>query len=188
MTTRIIQTAAAVLAVSATMAPSFARAAVPFTLAASSPKSLSTAAIAFAEKFETPAKVSADGKTLTFTRKTVRLVVHSGPDSDMLSYRIAGIRNPMLVVPAGATLKVLFINEDEDMKHNLRFGAAKPPFAQTPVLTGTVGTHDLAPHAKEVRHGEELVVRAPESPGTYTYVCTIKGHAKGGMYGTVVVK
>src|SRR5258705_1594827 len=49
---------------------------------------------------------------LTFTDTDLRLVILTGPEDDMLSYRIQGMRNPTLVVPAVATLKILFVHGD----------------------------------------------------------------------------
>ena len=87
--------------------------------------------------------MTADKKTLTFRQKTVRLVVHSGPANDMLSYRIAGLRNPTIVVPTGAMIKALYINTDDDMTHNLRFGmqhVASAPSVGTPGLAHKTAT------------------------------------------------
>lgn len=155
------------------------------TFAGAQPKTLSMPQAAAADKTETPGVVSADRKTLTFRQKTVRLVVHSGPANDMLSYRIAGLRNPTLIVPAGATLKALFINTDDDMMHNLHFTVQKPPFKGAVKSAGTANL----PHKSETAyHAEDLTMRLPTRAGTYTYLCTVPGHAPGGMYGTLIVR
>lgn len=147
-------------------------------------KTLSGTQAAAAEKAATPGIVSADKKALTFRQKAVRLVVRSGPADDMLSYRIEGLRNPMLIVPAGATLKALFINMDDDMAHNLRFSVQKPPFRS---MVKSVGSANLPHKSGAVYHAEDLTMRVPTA-GTYTYLCTIPGHAPGGMYGTLIVR
>lgn len=158
---------------------------VGVTLAWAQPKTLSVSQAAAADKTATPGLVSADKKSLTFRQKTVRLVVHSGPTNDMLSYRIAGLRNPTLTVPAGATLKALFINTDDDMMHNLRFTVQKPPF-KGPVKSA--GTTNLPHKSETAYHAEDLTMRVPTHAGTYTYLCTVPGHAAGGMYGTLIVR
>ncbi len=145
-------------------------------------KSLSVAQAAALDKTATPGAVSADKKTLTFRQKTVRIVAHSGPANDMLSYRIDGLKNPTLVVPTGATVKALFINTDDDMTHNLRFGVQH---------TGpgpSVGTPNLPHKTATVFHAADVTLRVPARPGTYFYFCTIPGHAPGGMYGTLIVR
>lgn len=166
--------------------PKAARAA--FTVAGVTPRTVTgtTASVAF--RAATRGTVSPDRRTLTFGRKTVRLVVTSGPDSDMLSYRIAGLRNPTLVVPVGATLKTIFINTDEDMAHNLRFSAQRGPFKKAPQASLAVGTTDLPHRTGTALHAEDVTLRVPARPGTYTYLCTVRGHAQSGMYGTLIVR
>ncbi len=167
------------------MAASQAAPNAALTLAGAQLKTLSVSQAASADSTETRGVVSADKKSLTFRQKTVRLVVYSGPTNDMLSYRIAGLRNPTLVVPAGATLKALFINTDDDMMHNLRFTVQKPPF-KGPVKSA--GTANLPHKSETAYHAEDLTMRLPTRAGTYTYLCTVPGHAPGGMYGTLIVR
>ena len=152
------------------------------TLTGAQPKTLSLSQAAAADKTATPGSVSADKKTLTFREKSVRFVVHSGPSSDMFSYRIAGLRNPILVVPAGATLRALFINTDDDMTHNLRFGM------QHAVSAPSVGTPGLAHKTATAFHAADVTLRVPAKPGTYYYFCTVPGHAQGGMWGILRVR
>ena len=157
----------------------------PFTLVTATPKALTPATLAAAQKTVTHGQASPDKESLTFGQKVVRLVVTSGPPNDMLSYRIAGLRNPTLIVPHGATLRVLFVNTDDDMTHNLRFMVQKPRFKGA---VKAVGTTNL-PHKSETAfHAEELTVRVPAHAGTYAYLCTVPGHAPGGMYGTLIVR
>lgn len=164
-------------------APSMGQAAkAGFSIVSATPKTLSSANAVAADKTSTPGTVSADKKTLTFSGKTVRLVAHSGPTNDMLSYRIDGLRNPTLVVPAGATIKALYINTDADMTHNLRFGAQHAAAAQS------VGTPNLAHKTETAFHAADVTLRAPSKPGTYYYFCTIPGHAPGGMWGTIRIR
>jgi rusticyanin len=158
---------------------------VGMTLVSSRVQTLSASQVSSLPNSMTRGSLSPDKHTLTFSKKMVHLVVQSGPASDMLSYRIAGLRNPTLVVPAGATLKVLFINTDDDMMHNLRFTVQKPPF-KGPVKS--VGTISLAHKSMTAYHAEDLMMRVPTRAGTYTYLCTVPGHAPGGMYGTLIVR
>lgn len=139
-------------------------------------------AAAAANQPATHGMISSNKKMLTFSQKTVRLVARSGPASDMLSYRINGLRNPTLVVPAGATVKVLYINTDDDMTHNLRFGLQHSGSAPS------VGTPNLAHKTETAFHSADVTLKMPSKPGTYYYFCTVPGHAPGGMWGTLKVR
>ena len=157
---------------------------VGMTLVGTPSMTLTSAQAAAAEKTATHGIVSADQKTLTYHQRLVRLVVRSGPANDMLSYRIEGLRNPTLVVPAGTTLKALFINMDDDMMHNLRLKVQKMPLKGT---MESAGTTDLPHKSSAGVHAQELTLRMPMS-GTYTYLCTVPGHAPGGMFGKLIVR
>ena len=162
----------------------------PFTAGVGTPKAITFSGLAAAQKTETPSQASPDGKALTFRRKLVRLVAVTGPDNDMLSYRINGKRNPTLVVSPGTTIKMLFVNTDDDMKHNVRFGTALKAYPNVMIsyLKTSVGTPELAHKSKTAFYGEELTLCAPASAGTFVYLCTVRGHAQGGMVGKGVVR
>ena len=157
----------------------------PFSLAGSEKKTLKYAELTKLKNGQTMGKK--DGTTLTFKEAEIRLVVTSGPEDDMLSFRIQGARNPTLVVPSGATLKILFVNTDGDMKHDLLVGDLKAPFELTPDAKNSVGTSRLDPQAEdETLAGEEVTIKAIAN-GRFTYFCSVRGHAKGGMWGNLVV-
>lgn len=156
-----------------------------FTLVSHQRKTIKSDDLAKVETERTAGKI--DKSTLTFTENEIRLVVTTGPEDDMLSYRIQGVRNPTLVVPAGATLKILFVNVDEDMRHDIRLGHVMDDFPIAPAVTDTVGTEQLTPAAEdETLQAEEIVLKAGES-GVYKYFCSVRGHAKGGMWGNIAV-
>ncbi len=160
-----------------------------FTLIRATPKTLSQAQVTAGMKTVT-GTVSPDRKMIAFTDKTARLLAVTGPDNDMLSYRMDGLRNPTIVVPKGATLDVLFINTDDDMFHNIRFGAGRAswPADASPLLKTSVGTPPLPHGTDAARHAEETVLRVPLAPGKYAYFCTVRGHAQGGMVGQIIVR
>jgi hypothetical protein len=156
-----------------------------FTLLSSEKKTLKYSDLAKFKAGQTQG--TKEGSNLTFTQAEVRLVVTTGPADDMLSYRVQGMRNPTLVVPAGANLKILFVNNDSDMLHDLRFGNLKAPFELTPDVSATAGSSPVTPQAEdETLSGEELVIKAGET-GQFTYFCSVRGHAKGGMWGNIAV-
>jgi hypothetical protein len=153
-----------------------------FKLVSSEKKTIKIAELIELEKGRTIGKK--DNSTLSFAEKEIRLIVKTGPEEDMLSYRIQGVRNPNLIVPAGAVLKILFVNSDEDMKHDLRFGAVSENFELAPSVTETVGSSQLDHKTDEgAMQAEEIVIQT--SGGGFKYFCSVRGHAKGGMWGNI---
>lgn len=156
-----------------------------FTLVSSEKKSIKLSDLIAVEKERATGKK--ENSNLVFTEKEIRLVVKTGPEDDMLSYRILGMRNPNLIVPSGATLKILFVNSDEDMRHDVRFGHMAKDFDIAVDINETVGSNRLEHKAEdETMQAEEIVIKASED-GAYKYFCSIRGHAKGGMWGNIFV-
>lgn len=156
-----------------------------FTLVSSEKKTVKEADLAVLQKSQTEGKKS--GTTLIFTENEIRLVVLTGPEDDMLSFRIQGMRNPTLVVPSGATLKILFVNIDGDMKHDIRFGHVVGEFVVGPDIKETAGADKLSPKSEDgMMQAEDFVIRANED-GAYKYFCSVGGHANGGMWGNIAV-
>ena len=157
----------------------------PFTLVSSERKTIKQTDLARFDTTRTEGKI--EGSNITFAKNEVRLVVFTGPEDDMLSYRIQGVRNPNLVVPAGATLRLLFVNSDVDMRHDIRFGHVTGEFGIAPPITETAGSEKLAARGEgDILQAEELVIKAGAS-GAYKYFCSVRGHAKGGMWGNIFV-
>ncbi len=159
-----------------------------FTVSGAKKLTVTASTLASAKKKATTGSVSADKKSITFSAASVRLVVETGPKNDMMSYRIQGLRNPSLVVKAGATLHIQFVNTDDDMLHSLRFSSKVAPFDARIGTKGSVGSADLKPLSGKSFFGQEFTLKAPAKKGSYSYVCTTAGHAAAGMYGTITVR
>ena len=156
-----------------------------FTMLSSERKTINAADVAALVKTQSVGKVS--GSNLTFGEKEIRLVITTGPEDDMLSYRIQGLRNPNIVVPADATLRILFINTDVDMRHDVRFGHVTGEFPMAPDIADTAGSTKLTGRGEgAVLQAEEVALKA-NSTGSYRYFCSVRGHAKGGMWGNIFV-
>lgn len=157
-----------------------------FQLVSSERKTVKESDISNLIKSQTVGKI--DANNLIYTEKEIRLVVVTGPEDDMLSYRIQGVRNPNLIVPAGVTLKIIFINSDVDMRHDVRFGHVMKAFELAPEIAETVGTYRLEHKSEDgaIIQAEEIIVKAA-SIGAFKYFCSIRGHAKGGMWGNILV-
>jgi hypothetical protein len=156
-----------------------------FTLVSSERKTIKESELGRLEEGRTTGKVAAS--RLTFTGNEIRLIVITGPDDDMLSYRIQGLRNPDLVVPAGATLRILFVNVDSDMRHDVRFGPIAGEFTAAPEIGDTAGSTRLTARGEgDLLQAEELVIKADHN-GSHKYFCSVRGHATGGMWGSIFV-
>jgi hypothetical protein len=156
-----------------------------FTLVSSQKKTVKESELAALEKNQTTG--TKEGSTLTFTGKEIRLLVRTGPEDDMLSFRIQGVRNPILVVPSGVRMTILFVNVDADMRHDVRFGHVVGEFPARPSIAETAGTEKLAAKGDDgVVQAEEIVVKANEN-GQYKYFCSVPTHAKGGMWSHIAV-
>jgi plastocyanin len=156
-----------------------------FKLVSSERKTVKEADLEKLQKDQTIGKK--DKANLSFAEKEIRIVVLTGTEDDMLSYRVQGVRNPNLVVPSGATLRILFVNIDVDMRHDIRFGHVEGEFPIAPEITGTAGSQKLEKRTEDnILQAEELVIQAKED-GAYKYFCSVRGHAKGGMWGNILV-
>jgi rusticyanin len=153
----------------------------PFAVMESHRRTIPKDTLEALEAAQPKAMVSTSGNALIFPDSIAYLIVRTGPENDMLSYRIQGLRNPTLVAHAGASIHILFVNVDDDMPHDFRVGDVKPPDT-----TGADGTM-LLPHSEdETYSAEELTIHAVQ-PGKYPYFCSYRGHAINGMSGWVVI-
>ncbi len=159
-----------------------------FTVSGAKKLTVSASSLASAKKKATAGSISSDKKSITFSGASVQLVVETGPKNDMMSYRIQGLRNPSLVVKAGATLHILFVNTDDDMLHSLRFTSKVAPFDAKIGTKGSVGSADLKPMSGKSMYGQEFTLKVPSTKGSYSYICTTAGHAAAGMFGTMTVR
>lgn len=142
---------------------------------------------------QVPAGASVDraAKRITFTGTTVHLVVLASPTMPDENFRIAGMTNPTVVVPRGASVSVELINADGDMAHGLVVtaqGAASSPMpmmAYPPAFSGAA-LWFLGESTSAGMHQGSLAFTADRT-GTYQYLCPVPGHAQKGMVGTFEV-
>jgi len=95
--------------------------------------------------------------------------------------------------PAVAKDGVLTIPADPNGQLAYQFAKADAPAGEIEIdMPNTSGVlHDLAIEGKgeteKIAKGQSSF-KADFTPGTYTYLCTIPGHAEAGMKGTLTVK
>lgn len=122
---------------------------------------------------------------------------------------VGGLIDPTLVVHAGATIHLLFVNMDDDMYHNLVVTSIFPPYGYMPLMGVSSGGGSQFGGMMGGGPGASLASTMPLlSPaadgsglasyyamsmtlsgqgGSYWYICTYPGHAQDGMYGRIVV-
>ena len=107
------------------------------------------------------------------------------------TFRIAGLVNPAITVPAGAPVSIQVINADPDTAHGLVITASPgvsswmPMMTDRPVFTGSA-LWFLGDPTTAGMHTATLTFTAT-TPGTYRYLCPVPGHAQKGMTGTFTV-
>lgn len=133
------------------------------------------------------AQVNKAENTLTFSGSSIRIVALAGPEDNMFSYRIAGLTNPTLRIPAGARVRLTVVNVDDDMSHDLVVSPPHKAFPARPEIPPhAVRTTRLAARHGEACQGEVLLIQAMRA-ALCDYFCSVPGHAKGGMHGRLEV-
>ena len=142
---------------------------------------------------QVPAGASVDkaSNTITFTDGSVSFTVVAvppgGPD---MTFRVAGLTNPALIVPAGAQVTVQFINGDTDEAHAWMITSEQPPFSfyqpKTPAISGAFSGLIGDPTASG--QGASTFTFQAGPAGTYQYICPMPGHAQMGMHGAFIVR
>jgi rusticyanin len=138
------------------------------------------------------AVVSRPANTITFTTSTVSFAAVAspagGPDE---TFRIAGLVNPKVIVPAGSQVTIQVINADPDTTHGLVITSAAdhtswmPMMTDRPAFTGSA-LWFLGNPTTAGMHTATMTFTATTS-GTYRYLCPVPGHARKGMTGQFTV-
>jgi rusticyanin len=138
------------------------------------------------------ARIDRAADTITFTATTVRLTVLASPSGGPgETFRIAGLTNPAIVVPAGSQVSIEVINADPDTAHGLVITASQdttwmPMMTARPAFTGSA-LWFLGNPTSAGMHAGTLTFTAA-APGTYQYLCPVPGHARDGMAGAFAVR
>jgi rusticyanin len=138
------------------------------------------------------ASINRAARTITFTTATVNLAVLASPAMPAESFRIAGMADPTISVPAGAHVTIELVNADSDMAHGLVVMPAGAASSDMPMMTTAASFPGAAlwflgePTAAGMHAGTLAFTAA--SPGSYQYLCPVPGHAREGMAGTFIVR
>lgn len=128
------------------------------------------------------------GRSASVVRLAAVASPAGGPDE---TFRIAGMVNPTIVVPAGTRISIQVVNADPDTAHGLviaRHPAASqwmPMMTAAPAFTGAA-LWVLGDPTAAGMHTATFSFTA-SSQGSYQYLCPVPGHAAKGMAGTFLV-
>jgi len=144
---------------------------------------------------QTPSGATVDVRhnQVTFTTTSVHLTVIANPPyGHEMTFRIAGLTDPTVVVPKGAHVTVQFINGDSDSAHGWTVSAAKAPLPEMPMRASGVAFPGAFAHPlgdpTSAGWGEETISFDASNSGQYTYLCPLPGHAQKGMSGQFIVQ
>jgi uncharacterized cupredoxin-like copper-binding protein len=143
---------------------------------------------------QVPAGASIDqaDRTITFTTMNVRIAVLASPSMPAESFRLAGMTDPTVSVPAGAHVTMQLVNADADMAHGLVIMPAGTSSSAMPMMTGAPSFTGAAlwflgkPTAAGMHTGTLAFTAAV--PGSYQYLCPVPSHARDGMAATFTVR
>ncbi|MBV8529031.1 MAG: hypothetical protein JOZ75_12005 [Candidatus Dormibacteraeota bacterium] len=137
------------------------------------------------------ATVDTAANRITFNGPDVRFTVVASPSSADDRFEVAGLVNPTIAVPAGASVSIELINSDTGSAHGLVVApadaqpSAMPMMTDRPAFTGS--TVWFIGDATSAGMHEATATFTASTAGTYQYLCPVPGHAQHGMYGTLVV-
>ena len=142
---------------------------------------------------QAPAGASIDARTDTITFHTAAAsftVVAIAPGTPDMTFTVAGLTNPTIIVPGGTRMTVRFINNDTDEAHGWLVTDNRPPFGfgqpATPAITGAYAGVIGDPTA--AGDGAAAISFTASGTGSYEYVCPMPGHAQMGMHGSFIVR
>ena len=138
------------------------------------------------------ATVDSAKNQITFTTQNVRFTVLASPDGTPdMTFRIAGLADPTLLVPQGAQVSVQLIQTDSGESHGWLLTSAQPPFPYMAMMDA----HTAFPGSFAMPLGEptsagmaaETITFTAGAAGNYNYLCPVMGHAQRGMHGAFIV-
>lgn len=155
------------------------------------PRVTAAAAQQLAAAVPVGATVDAASNRVSFSGRSVHIEVLVSPRTANDTFEIAGLIDPAIAVPAGASVTLDLINTDTSSAHGIVVGtgapsaSAMPMMSDPPVFAGSsVWFLGDATDAGMHRGSTTFVA---SSAGTYSYFCPVPGHAEHGMTGVFVV-
>lgn len=146
---------------------------------------------ALSDQVPAGASVDRNANTITFTRTVVSLtIVAIAPGAPDMTFRVAGLANPAIIVPRGARVTVRFVNNDPDEAHGWLVTENQPPFgfgqSATPAISGAKS--GVIGDPTSAGDGASTFSFTAGTTGSYEYICPMPGHAQMGMHGSFLVR
>jgi plastocyanin len=117
-------------------------------------------------------------------------VVAIAPGQPDMTFTVAGLSNPAIIVPRGAQVTVQFINNDTDEAPGWLVTGNRPPFGfgqpATPALAGAFS--GVIGHPTVNGDGANTITFTASDPGSYDYIWPMPGHAQMGMHGSFTIR
>ena len=137
------------------------------------------------------ATVDAAANRISFSGRSVRLEVLASLATADDAFEIAGLIDPTIAVPAGATVTLDLINADTSSAHGIVIGTGAaggslmPMMSESPAFDAATIWFLGDASAAGMHHSSTTFTAA--RAGTYHYLCPVPGHAQRGMTGAFVV-
>jgi len=153
----------------------------------------------FLQQTTASAQVDKVRDRVTFSGKRIFIAAAAvQPGFPDTTFEVAGLVDPAVIVPAGATITLLLVNMDfgSDMEHGVVITEVPLPYpimSMMGIAGALSGVPVLQPRtledAKTARYAADSVTfRAPSSGGTYYYLCQYRDHASKGMFGRFEIR
>jgi rusticyanin len=137
------------------------------------------------------ARVDACADRLVFSTTSVSFSIEAAPpDNPDMTFRLAGMVDPTVVVPGGAKVSIEFVNGDSDEANAFVITTTAPPYGFRPAATPAFGGSAAGPvgDPTPAGHSARDMSFTAGSPGTFYYLCPMPGHAEMGMTGRFIVR
>jgi len=146
-----------------------------------------TVTVATAQRMATQvpsgATVDRSRNTITFRGQDVKFVMVVAPSGGPeLSFEVAGLVNPTIVVQHDANVSVQVLNDDTAAPHDF---VVSKTVDGAPIFTGAASAELGTASSQGVP--ASLTRFTATTAGSFVYDCTVPGHAQAGMQGKFIV-
>ncbi len=141
---------------------------------------------------KTGVKINKSDNSIEFYGQSVSIPIIASPKNaaDMYAFGVYGLINPTIIVRKDAKITIRFVNEDDDMYHNIAVVNSRPPYPYMSMMIGEAFADSFVSPVPEASNNKYPIISnsfTASRTGTFYYICQIMGHASNGMYGKLMV-